>query len=215
MSTKKQLTEAQQAEEVKRRNKRIRDRNYRFGKMTRAQQRVTLAKDIIKNVISGKFIAEQGSYVSFNYDNYVDNVRAQALIADARGSGTQDKLQMCQVFEAAEKCTVCGIGGAYVAAVLRADKLTLDRAGSLGNDVPMRKYLDQFFSREQQALIECAFEGDSTFQYISHDSNVTGAQTTRAKARSASKFGQKFDEPDERLIAIMENVIENDGTFIP
>ena len=66
--------------------------------------------------------------------------------------------------------------------------------------------MKKIFTRNQLALIENAFEtGRGVYKY----------QAGEVAAEKAFLFGSKFVDEDKRMIAIMQNIIDNKGTFKP
>ena len=211
--------------------KRIRDRNYRFRKMKPAQQRITIAKDVIDQLRAGKITARTGVYL-IPLDSLPAAEEAadlKEMIEDApyghelpeveRKLEKIGKTQVCDMLEGVE-CKVCGIGAAFVAAVRRADDLTLHefiaeqdafdtRENPLYRDSVMRKYLRRYFSARDVALIECAFEEND--RHAIHE----GIEPSHPDVQSAVLFGENFDTDEDRLIAIMQNIIDNGGRFRP
>ena len=68
--------------------------------------------------------------------------------------------------------------------------------------------LNSLFSYSQLRLIEIAFErGLGAFK--DYDYNL------EPSTKRAAQFGRKFKTEKSRLRAIMKNIVENKGTFIP
>jgi hypothetical protein len=99
------------------------------------------------------------------------------------------------------KCTVCALGSLFIAEVVRFDDF---RAGMFQNDCStvdrMKKAIERHFSLEQMTMIEDAYEGwgrDPNSRY------ATG------------EFYHRYLTSEMRLVAILENIIKNKGTFVP
>ena len=74
------------------------------------------------------------------------------------------------------------------------------------------------FGREQLLMIEAAFELGNG--YVNFEEDAIHGLSPRFKRYKpailrAIKFGKRFRTEKTRLVGIMENIIENDGTFIP
>lgn len=67
--------------------------------------------------------------------------------------------------------------------------------------------LSNIFTQKQIDLIEQAFEIGEVF---SGSGNTHGDQE-----KTAVEFGKRYKNPRDRLIAIMKNIIKNDGVFTP
>lgn len=195
--------------------RKIRERNRKFKRLTPAGKRVAIAKDVLAQLNAKMILARSGVYFSskpveellntyesvsgsWNYDSRQDKLKAEL-----------EDTQLCDVLEG-QKCTVCGIGAAFVSAVRLGDDLTVPNAGT--DDGSMREYLVRYFEPEQVGAIESAFE-EECFMSVAVGWGVTTAQydlETRAIA-----FGQQYRSDAKRLRAIFENIIANKGTFVP
>lgn len=169
--------------------KRFRDRNRRFKALDTKKQRIKILKDVVALLESKKILAKSdNTYLDVKYDNCSDD---------------SNKTQLHEVVET-NKCTVCGIGGIFVSAVLLKNKL---KVGDLLSGDPshiekyeMAVYLRKWFREDQLDLIEDAFE--ATTIYGGNNPN-------------AHRFGRKYRTDKARLIAICKNMIANGGKFVP
>jgi hypothetical protein len=123
------------------------------------------------------------------------------------------------------KCKVCGIGSLMLSAIRYNNNVNwkkcdwtdssildemdyYDNGDLIHSDNDENAYLDasknlnKFFSERQLRLIESAFE-------------VRAFHSDNQQYVEAEEFGQKFINDKKRLLAIMENVVENKGTFKP
>jgi hypothetical protein len=98
------------------------------------------------------------------------------------------------------ECQVCALGGLLLAKAVRFDAVIVDdvRVGK------MTSLLDHF-SREQLGQIEAAFEGRSYPDVNKTDSFQVENQS----------WIQEYPNSTERFRAIMQNIIDNHGTFVP
>lgn len=90
--------------------------------------------------------------------------------------------------EIKKHCHVCARGALIISYVARHNKLSvreLSRQACRPNSV-----LGEFFDNDQLGLIEAAYELDEDFY-------------------------DQYPNPQQRLIAIMENLVKNNGTFVP
>lgn len=139
-----------------------------------------------------------------------------------------------------KNCRVCAVGACFLSYIRVYNKVPLNQfIGIYGTSIDsgesfsleytdMARILHDIFSSPQLQLIEAAFEqsaindncvannendydtGD-TF-YYDHDEDT---KVTLEEMNAAEKFGNKYDVADERLKAIMKNIVANDGEFIP
>jgi hypothetical protein len=164
-------------------------------------QRVIIACDVIEQIKLGRYYVQSGRYVSR------DHIDAQLL----RGSIKNN-------FDKINNCQVCAIGSCFLSIVKFKNNVNFEEIGGSWSDfVYTKKFRDlllSFFSAEQLVLIEIAFEESVRFGAAMWDTTVRGNMDyyLRVKAR---KFGEKYPYPDDKLIAIMQNIIDNKGEFKP
>lgn len=156
-------------------------------KMSKAEVRVRIAKDVIAQVKVGRFIASTGRYLG---------LPGGALPDDGYGELSSEVVDVQTVVKDRE-CRVCALGSLFVAAVDRYNECQLP-ADDLGNRSPLAEYLARVFTPTQLNKIEAAFEGRS----FSHDDDYYG-----------EGFCHAYPDPSKRLVAIMRNIIRNGGTF--
>ena len=232
-------TKAELAAMAKTFAKRTRDRNYRFRKLTKPQQRVRIAKDVIQYLESGKLVAARAGYLNvpdayekyfssgevmadleyeleeaengdMSDDSYTDTQSQAEMKQVSKELNTQMKLSLTplhEVFEKTPSCTVCGIGAAFVAAVLRADDTVVGDLDGREDAMQMRHYLGTWFDLPQLGMIEAAFEQQGSFAKAQGSSIIS--------AHRSWQFGEAIYDPEDRMIAIMKNIVDNNGTFVP
>jgi len=181
-------------------------------KLTKAQMRVAVAKDVIAQLKSKKLIAKAGTYCDLH----------TAIMPEDRDRQVNEVLKN-------KTCSVCALGGIFVAQVNRFNDLKVCDVpnlryrfdnGSYGEntlyDDQIRGYIRKVFTPIQMSLIETAFEGR-----VILDDALDGSESYY---EGSSKFqqaeGMYFDggrniSDKERMILIMQNIIDNEGTFIP
>lgn len=129
-----------------------------------------------------------------------------------------------QFLDDSKECKVCAIGAAVCAITIRKHK-SIERmmdqgAYGLSEEAAFRTVM-KYFSPLQAACIEAAFEqGNGATQVLSdnewHLTSIFGTDFGRPPClMKAVEFGQRFTDDTERLTAIMQNIIENDGYFLP
>lgn len=189
-------------------SKNLSAKNKAFWAKSKPEQRVAVAKDVLKQIESGFYTATRGGYLSLRSVQKVYNVPIQL-----------DTLLAFLKKEKA-KCEVCGIGSIFVSMVNIGNKVTTQECGldsieeccRVGDGI-MRDKLNKIFSPEQRSLIECAFE-KSTY-LADDDHNYTADNNSIKKIENAKTFGLKYKTDTDRLKAIMKNIIKNKGEFIP
>lgn len=195
-------------EEQRKSRKRFRDRNYRFRKLTKAQQRVKIAKDVIQQILAGKIIPKHGVGYMILADSKRESLFNHNALLDLKSDVRE--------FIEHDTCNVCGIGGTFIAALKLEDRLSFKDMIHSSDDRAMREYLKNWFSEVQIALIECSFEKNSLYiERILSSKKGSERQRIRELGERARDHGLQYLHPDDRLIAIMRNIIDNDGTFKP
>lgn len=109
-------------------------------------------------------------------------------------------------------CKVCALGGIFAATVKRFNKFESvpDLSMDEGYD-----YLEDYFSKQQLDMIECAFElGHGRVFY--EENNIYGDNELGKKlGNSCIEFGKQYKAGEARMVAIMKNIIKNNGSFKP
>lgn len=94
-------------------------------------------------------------------------------------------------------CEVCALGALLLSTIRLANKYTFDNfIGKWECNEVLKKY----FNKNQIQELEFAFEM---------------WEANGGTLKKAVEFGEQYQKPSERLVAIFENVIKNDGEFIP
>jgi len=181
----------------------------KFAKLDAAGKRVMIAKDILLQLDAKKLVAEQGRYVSISSLYEFDD--------------TQDiKANYSKIKE----CPVCALGACLMATTKFNNHLKFGDIGptvSYMNTSKVSFVLQELFSDEQLLLIECAFEGMITGE-SSYASQTFGTNLPADEFKKAYDFANKFREKYSidakntstlKMEAIMNNIIQNKGTFIP
>lgn len=189
---------------LRRREAHTKARNEAFQKLTKAEQRVEIAKDVIRALNSRKLIAESGVFFKSNEDGVFNVVSEQQQLKDAFHD---DKI---------EKCHVCALGAVFVEAAKHDDE-AVNETGYVfpdynnnnkmrwsNNSERMRQHLKKYFSYTQLAMIENAFEQDNCVYNENCTRSVGGAS-----------FAKDVESDSKRMKLIMQNIIDNDGTFKP
>lgn len=175
-----------------------------FKKAKPAEKRVMIARDVLAQLRAKKLIARSGIYVS---PSPVNSFGECEPLAD--GVPQDFREFMVAPVSPGAQCTACALGGIFACAVkFKNDVRTREAAEVYSDDVEIKRYLDQVFSEAQLELIECAFERSNSHaerQYDPDDEEIV----------TAVRFGKCFSTDEQRMTAIMKNIIANKGTFKP
>jgi hypothetical protein len=177
--------------------------NAAFKKASRAEKRVMVAKDVIARLKTKQYRATEGRWVEPTMRNFIPY--------DARELSLQK-----QIVEESEKCACCGIGAVTLSCIVFNNNATLGDLTDhkLDFDVMENTEGDKFglkkiFSPRQLALIEIAFEnGEGYYQLEDRGRLFTKAEFNKLSAQ------YKGYQPTTKLIAIMKNIVENNGEFV-
>ena len=132
------------------------------------------------------------------YIPYLNIVSGEYFSGYGANFGIVNELSTQKFLNKLKKCRVCALGACFLA----------ERRIS-GNCIPhasgqeLKNDLGNIFGAKELSDIESAFEREefNTFDYVgSHDSIA---------------FGKYFKNEAARLAAIMQNIIDHDGWFIP
>lgn len=167
--------------------------------------KVAIAQDIIARLDSGQYIAGKDLYV-------------WSPVLDGFHHEWDDDLQNHMEEFDEEPCQVCAIGAALISRARLFDSVNVQKVFKTSlffyndnqvvdaNVSELRSNLDEIFGREQVALLEAAYELRRWYNDFDIDEQLV---------QDAISFGMRYDDRRERLRAVWQNVIDNDGIFTP
>jgi hypothetical protein len=158
--------------------------------MLTPKQRIAVARDVIKQVETERFLARNEGYLHIGGED----------IMRPSGISTQG---FCKKLK---NCTVCAKGALFVSSIAKYNNYEVKKTVSSSKFIRSKTRED--WGRYQADLIECAYEQSTAFIKscnLSQEDEVSRAVS----------FGKKYDKAPSRLIAIMNNIIRNNGTFKP
>ncbi len=175
-------------------NKLIKKNNALMSKSTKAEKRVLIAKDVLKQIKIHKFDPQSGAW----FDSSV--LELHNLYDD---DSAQPALLMEQ-----PTCNVCALGGLFLSTIRLNNKCPvrelLESECDLGGRISEGdSTLNKIFSIKQLQLIEATFEV-----------NGGAYRASQSKYDRVGDFYTKYPDVKDRLVAIMKNIIKNKGTFI-
>ena len=166
--------------------KTITEDNERFEALPKKAKRVVIAQDVIAR-IRYNMLRPDSVFLSMEDEGAVE---------------LHEDLQ-CPINE--QVCTACAKGSMFIALVGRANHFKYRGDFSIQSDSVEIEKTKELFTQKQLDLMEIAFERNT---YDWAKSVILEAEEDRA-----IEFGNGFNNPDDRLIGICENIIENNGTF--
>lgn len=173
--------------------------NEKFKKATKAQKRVMIAKDVLAQIKTKRYVAESGCWVQ-------PNIKA----AYEKNLKDEDSVQELFAKKKIKSCNVCALGGLFMSCINLNNNTTIEdlkKEFYIGDfvydDSKISNGLNRIFTQKQLILIESYFEGSQGYfrDYLSCD-------------EKAGTFLENYSD-DERLEMIMQNIIDNNGTFKP
>ena len=171
--------------------------NAEFKKANKAQKRVMIAQDVLAQLKAKRYVAESGCWVRIHY--------SPTTVAET------DSVQELFVEKKIESCNVCALGGLFMSCtnfnnntLLKDLDSVSEYLGSLVDEgEKLSNKLNKIFSTNQLKLIEIYFEAnDGYFRDYDEDGRIEA-------------FYNKHSSDKKRLKLIMENIVENKGTFVP
>lgn len=194
--------------------KEIQKNNENFEKASPSEKRVLIAKDVIRGLKSKRLVSMQGVWLCVENDGELFDP-----------DETDKKTELKKVLDKIPSCNVCALGGIFVSAVRRFNKLKCSKDLANPDYARMLPYLKRFFSEKQIRLIECAYEQGDGFVYAhTYGTSYGDGREFICEAKSvaekkltyyAMKFGRAIEDAADRMVAIMKNIIDNGGTFVP
>ena len=167
-------------------------------RLTSAQKRITIARDVIEQLLSGTINPIQGCFIGESLENLIEN------------SENKDSLQ--KLFKKQSKCSVCAKGSIFVSWAMKFNKLNVldfNNIGFDGSRLFENKEIASAFPRKLLTEIEVLFEGECAITYDWNRGVFTyfEEESLNLKHRELSK-NSKY-----RLIEIMGMIIDNFGEY--
>lgn len=202
--------------------------------------RIAIAQDVIKHINSFKRVGET-SYCSISFDalkqtKLSDKVKlGKGRWGEPTLKGGENVSVKDNFDDVVKCCEVCAKGAMSLGYVDIFNELDLQSLTIKDDEEMVVDELLKYFSQEQLDLIEMAFEQRLVLGYYVCDYPWADKMATREKVKfskedkewdecdvskiptvnKALKFGARFKNDRNLLKAIMQNIIDNEGTFIP
>lgn len=203
-------------------NRRIAADNKAFQKMTPAEKRVQIARDVLSQLATKRLFAVSGTWLT--------GAEGRELFDE---SDLKKDPELQQILKKTKTCDGCALGGLFLCAVERANKLKISELscvvpnlesdtgeliivggfGALPDEDDTFKYLKKFFTKSQLDLIEYTFEeGNGAV----HDFCCKEFEQASVFFTGGKEVGDKYSglTAHDRMRLIMENIICNKGTFV-
>ena len=160
--------------------------------------RVLVAKDVLKRL----------HRLRLTMRSYIDGID-EKLLNKNKDKDLSDLIPKIQ-----GNCEVCLLGACFLSTVRLIDNMPTSKFIKFTDDPNehfIEHYLEKVFSLEQQKLMEAAFELTSRLYYHSITVQVGPCHVNDAVTFGGNFAGNKYD----RVRAVMQNVISNNGEFNP
>ncbi len=178
----------------------------KFKDLTVKQQRVRIIKDAIAQIYAKNFKIATGNYLKFPVKSTTDYL--------------PDDEESIQQTLKERKCECCAKGAVFAACVLNVNKVYGD--DDFNGEEFQKNKLKKWFKELELDMMETAFE----LRVCENSTGKLQAQTggedywddpeweDTKLAKQCIKFGKKYKSPKNRLLAILDNILDN-GTFKP
>ena len=190
--------------------------NERFARATPARKRVIIAKDVLRWLATAKLVPAGLSGASL-YLRIIPRGRAE--VARTNWVPPLDDYEVTEHGGVVngDSCVACGIGALVATAAERGACSLRGPNDYLWNEdeVPesIRSALSGLFDADQLDKIEWAFEGGVGLGAALTYGHLRGL-SEEARTRCES-FALRYPYKQARLVAIMNNIIDNKGQFVP
>lgn len=182
-----------------------------WDSMTPAKRRVAIARDVIAHLERNELTIEvQNGYVSLTEPT--DGGSTNRISQEQHYGNITPK--QCDVIR--QTCTMCARGALLISRIDMFNSISwtdIQNARGVGQ-IMTTTGLDGAFGREQLNLIECAFEGTSCWCNPPAD-YVDDLKIIRTRRLACKWRKQHYGNPANRLLAIMQNIVDHRGTFKP
>lgn len=179
--------------------------NEKFLNATKAEKRIMLAEDVIKWLDSGAMDTEYSGMLHFNND-------------------VQDVESIKDIIQSdAFSCSVCAKGALFISTINRVNNMNINVfVDDVSHHTKGIRKLKKYFTDRQLVMIEWAFEGSQVITSVGDKifefSNKLDDKLESYWSNFNTGVYLDYYYGDLRpvvLRGIMQNIIDNKGTFIP
>lgn len=180
-------------------------------KLTKLQEkRVAIAKDAIAQLNTEAYVAATGQYVGLDWQQ-TDEIEAAAgackLFTGKDASDFEFNKVLDNVVSKQNPCEVCAKGALFLSSIRKFNNFTLEEASDGDLDNMASHKVQEIFGEKNADLIEIFYEKWDADQ----DMNPLDEETFE----KVEKWANKYPNNTDRLIAILKNIVKNNGEFIP
>jgi hypothetical protein len=161
----------------------------------RREGRVAIAQDVINRIYADSIKIKTDNGYVVGIEDMQFNKRDESVISK----------EDCNLIT--KSCSVCALGSMLISRIDLFNSVSwIDLEYDPGfSDI--KDSLEDYFDGRELALIETAFE--------KWDVNGFDLGLTFYEIEQAIDFGKKIKKSKDRLLAIMQNIVDHNGTFVP
>lgn len=191
-----------------------------FEQMSPQEKRVAIAKDVLLR-LSTKAIRAESSYLKLETKDGRDGWDVKL----GRAPEIEDQQLNTAISEGKIICRVCADGALFLSHVMFSNHLTVKQATDIVSFHQVQNRLQEIFSRDQLLMIETAFEGraihdeevsiivEAPEEFDAEMDEVISELTLTPLGDKLVLWRDQFDEAEDAMRAIMENIIQHEGEF--
>ena len=185
-----------------------------FDNLTKAEKRVSIAKDVLFQLETNSVVPTSGNFV-------------ELFLEFQFGSDISEGKFFSELVADSNECRVCALGALMISQLnvngdvsmseLDGSPICNNRFGITPfNGFKFGDYIKKYFDESQLQLIEIAYElGNGLFTEGDILCGVEDEIYSVYIESKAVKFGKRYKNLKNRMKAIMNNIIENNGEFAP
>lgn len=172
----------------------------KFETLTPRGKAARVAYDVLQQIRTRKLHARTGGYITADLSRTIDVGTPVCSLLDTNN---------------ASACHVCALGGLFMGLALNDKSIKIAYKhysyDSFTEPANFRVQLKDIFEPHQLNMIESAFEVQGMVDGYTYDRSEIASDDLKA----AIRFGNRYTSNENRLRAIMNNIVENRGIFRP
>lgn len=177
----------------------------KFNKLSVVKQRVAIAEDIIDAIKNKKYIASKGKYLG------------DVTINGNETLGKYHQGDIQETLPVVTKCHVCALGSCIMSITKFKNKLKWKDVGRTANEIGnnVTDLLATVFTPLQISIIEVMFEGsyEKGLNNLGRD-NMKAEELSDDLIEKCIRFKNVYKSDNNRLIAIMQHIIDQKGKIV-
>lgn len=175
----------------------------KFENLTIEEQKMRIVTDAIKQIKFKKIVPTTGDYLKMFRKNKTKRVFKKA-------GSIKEFLNLPEVY-----CEACAKGAIFASCVMINNKVKGE--DNFSDESFQKEKLSKWFPLLELDMIEAAFEVrvvQDTTNKLEKSVGPSWYKKPTTMGSKAINFGRKYDDDEKRLLAILENILQN-GKFKP